>query len=320
MSMNQEGRRPFLRSSAREQEASTKQQTSLSVWPTHPVHCGPLSLALACVLTWSRASVSKLLTVILFIICIFISHLWPATASHCHFRFWSFWTLLLPLKKKRMFFKGVKGMWLWRGSYSQRDLHRPLWPWAILPAPCIFCIIPLPSFSRSPLPQQKLEPALRFILASRWVHGPGTNKLGISLCSSALLLVRRARAELEGRLALRESVLSPRFSRADAVLTSTCENLMGLRVLPDGSVRPAASSGTGLQPGEWGSGDRMPGLCHCLSWDRDRALPALGTDMTSHPSWMTQWCSAVGSIQQLRVWFSVLSDILVTKPMASSEN
>lgn len=87
-------------------------------------------------------------------------------------------------------------------------------------------------------------------MASRWVHGPGTNKLGISLCSSALLLVRRARAELEGRLALRESVLSPRFSRADAVLTSTCENLMGLRVLPDGSVRPAASSGTGLQPGE----------------------------------------------------------------------
>lgn len=108
MSTNQEGRRPFLRSSAREQKASTKQQTSLGVWPTHPVHCGPLSLALACVLTWSRASISKLLTVILFIICIFISHLWPATASHCHFRFWSFWTLLLPLKKNECFSKAWK--------------------------------------------------------------------------------------------------------------------------------------------------------------------------------------------------------------------
>lgn len=87
-------------------------------------------------------------------------------------------------------------------------------------------------------------------MASRWVHGPGTTEFGVSLCHSGLLLVRRARAKLEGRLALVESVLSPRFSRVDAVLTSTCKNLMGLHVLPDGSVCPAASSGTGLQPGE----------------------------------------------------------------------
>lgn len=79
---------------------------------------------------------------------------------------------------------------------------------------------------------------------------PYNNRLWNSLCHSGLLLVRRAGAELEGRLALIESVFSPRFSRADAVLTSTCENLMGLHELPDGSVHPAASSGTGLQPGE----------------------------------------------------------------------
>lgn len=136
------------------------------------------------------------------------------------------------------------------GVIQPEDLRRPLWPWGLLPAPFIFWTIPLPSFSRSPLLRQKSEPALRFVLASRWVHGPRTTEFGVSLCHSGLLLMRRARAELEGRLALIESVLSPRFSRADAVLTSTCENLMGLCVLPDGSVRPAASSGTGLQPGE----------------------------------------------------------------------
>lgn len=198
------------------------------------------------------------------------------------------------------------------GHTAQRDLHEPLWPWALLPAPCIFCII-LPSISRSPLPQQKSEPALRFILSSRWVHGPRTTKLGIPF---ALLLfcLWRARAGLERRLALRECPFSPRFSRADAVLTSTCEDLMGLRVLPDGSVRPAASSGTGLQPGEWGSGDRMPGLCHCLSWDRDRKNPpsTAGTDMTSHPSWMTQRCSAVVPLFNSSGFGSVLSDILVS--------
>ena len=127
MSTNREGRWPFLRPSAREQEASTKQLTSLGVWTRLPGHCGPLSLALACVLTWGRVSISKLLTVILFIICIFISQLWPATTSHCHFRFWSFWTLLLPLKKW-MFFKDVKGVWLWRGAYSRRTYAGPSGP------------------------------------------------------------------------------------------------------------------------------------------------------------------------------------------------
>ena len=118
------GRWPFLRSSARGQGASTEQQTALGRSGPDTQFTVACFLALTRVLTWGRASVSKLLRVILFIICIFISHLWPATTSHCHFRFWRFWTLLLPLKKW-MFFKGVKGMWLWRGLTAGRTFPGP---------------------------------------------------------------------------------------------------------------------------------------------------------------------------------------------------
>lgn len=51
---------------------------------------------------------------------------------------------------------------------------------------------------------------------------------------------------------------------------------MGLRALPVGPGCQVASGGTGLEPTELGSGDRMQGLCHCLNWEQGLRGPGSG--------------------------------------------
>ena len=212
---NQEGSLPFLKSSARAQEASIKLDTSQCLWPKCPVNCGPVSLVVGCVLTWGRESISKLLTLILFIICIFISHLWPATTSHCNFRSWSLWTLLLPLKMNvsQRSARSMTAEW----SYSRKDLSgsppgRDTLPLGSTPSTLIFCTTPhCHHFSGSSLLWQEQESALWFVLVFRWVHRPRTTEFGISLSRSCPLLVRSVGAEWEERLVLMGMVLAPDF-------------------------------------------------------------------------------------------------------------
>lgn len=64
-------------------------------------------------------------------------------------------------------------------------------------------------------------------------------------------------SRVRGKACARGDGPCPTLSRADVVLTHTCENLLGLCVLPDGPGHPVASSGSGLEPGEQGSGDRI---------------------------------------------------------------
>lgn len=98
--------------------------------------------------------------------------------------------------------------------------------------------------------------------------------------------------ELEERISLSGDSLSSKLSMANTVLIYTCENLLGLHVLPNGPGCQVASCGTGLEPLQQGSGDRMQGLCRCPNWERRLSCPTLGTegsDITSHLSRMMQW-------------------------------
>lgn len=92
------------------------------------------------------------------------------------------------------------------------------------------------------------------------------------------MLASGARTELEERITLPVMVMElPPNSLWQAVLTCACKTLPGLCALPDGPGRQLASGGTGWEPIEQGSGDRMQGL----SGGR-RSRPSAGNRVLRH--------------------------------------
>lgn len=69
---------------------------------------------------------------------------------------------------------------------------------------------------------------------------------------------------------------------ADTGWACPWQAILGLQGLPEGPGCQAASSGTGLEPGEQGSGDRMQGPCHRLKWEQRLSQPSAGNPVLRH--------------------------------------
>lgn len=139
---------------------------------------------------------------------------------------------------------------------------------------------PAPSFQRKFLAWARIG-----ICDLYWFAGGHVALEQQSLEFSYAILVFCLRAGLEqsrGKVCTDGNSPSPKLSRIDAVLTRTYQNLLGLHVLPDGPDHPVASSGTGLEPGDPGSGDRMQGLCHCLNWEQRPSQSSAGNGTLRH--------------------------------------